>query len=96
MWPIILVSIPKPSTIASLYINGQEIFTARDSNESVIIEAFAMISDTMTIRIEKRDPTVDQTIGVNSNFATLPFEDVLPNNAIRGEGYTGIVYELRL
>ena len=90
------IHIPEPANVAALYINGQEIFTGRDSDESVLIEAFAVVSDTMTIRIEKRDPTVEQTIGVNSNFATLPFEDVLPNNAIRGEGYTGIVYELNL
>jgi hypothetical protein len=87
--------IPEPSNVAALYINGQEIFLDRDRDESMIIEAFAMLSDTMTIKIEKRNPTVSQTIGVNSNYATLPFNDVLPNHAIRGEGYTAITYELR-
>jgi hypothetical protein len=87
--------IPEPSNVAALYINGQEIFLDRDRDESMIIEAFAMLSDTMTIKIEKRNPTVSQTIGVNSNYATLPFNDVLPNHAIRGEGYTAIIYELR-
>lgn len=87
--------IPEPSNVTALYINGQEIFLDRDRDESMIIEAFAMLSDTMTIKIEKRNPTVSQTIGVNSNYATLPFNDVLPNHAIRGEGYTAIIYELR-
>jgi hypothetical protein len=87
--------IPEPSNVAALYINGQEIFLDRDRDESMIIEAFAMLSDTMTIKIEKRNPTVSQTIGVNSNYAILPFNDVLPNHAIRGEGYTAIIYELR-
>ena len=88
--------IPEPSNVAALYVNGQEIFSDRDRDESIIIEAFAMISDTVIIQIKKRDPTIGQTIGVNSNYATLPFDDVLPNHAIRGEGHTGIIYELRL
>ena len=88
--------IAQPANLKALYINGQEIFTDRELDESVTVEAFAMIADTMIIRIEKRDPEIDQVIGVNSNFAVLPMDDILPPNALRADAYTGIVYELRL
>lgn len=88
--------IRQPSNVKALYINGQEIFTDRDIDESVTVEAFAMIADTMTIRIEQRDPEIDQVISVNSIYAVLPMNDVLPPNALRANCYTEIVYELSL
>jgi len=88
--------ISEPSNVRALYINDQEVFTDRDLDESMIIEAFAMIAETMTIRILKRDPSKEQVIGVNSNFHTLPIEDKLPAEALRTDGYTGVVYEVRL
>ena len=88
--------IAQPANVKALYINGQEIFTDRELDESVTVEAFGMIADTMTIRIEKRNPDIDQVIGVNSNYAVLPMKDILPPNALRADAYTGIVYELML
>ena len=88
--------IAQPANVKALYINGQEIFTDREIDESVTVEAFAMIADTMTIRIEKRDPEIDQVIGVNSNYAALPMDDILPPNSLRADAFTGIVYEVKL
>ena len=84
------------SNVRALYMNNQEIFADRDTDQSIVIEAFGMITDTMTIRVVKKDPSLQQVIGVNSNFHTLPFEDKLPSNSLRTDGYTGIVYEVRL
>ena len=88
--------IAQPANVKALYINGEEVFTDRELDESVTVEAFAMIADTMTIRIVKRNPDIDQVIGVNSNYAVLPMKDILPHNALRADAYTGIVYELKL
>ena len=55
-----------------------------------------MIADTMTIRIAKLDPSIEQVIGINSNFFTLPFKDELPSNSLRTDGYTGILYEIKM
>ena len=88
--------ITEPSNVSALFINDQEIFSDRNIDDSILIEAFAMIADTMTIRIAKLDPSIEQVIGINSNFFTLPFKDELPSNSLRTDGYTGIVYELSL
>ena len=88
--------IAQPANVKALYINGEEVFTDRELDESVTVEAFGMIADTMTIRIEKRDSDIEQVIGVNSNYAVLPLKDILPPNALRSDAYTGIVYEVKL
>ena len=69
--------ITEPSNVSALFINDQEIFSDRNIDDSILIEAFAMIADTMTIRIAKLDPSIEQVIGINSNFFTLPFKDCL-------------------
>jgi len=88
--------IAKPSNVTALYINGKEIYSDRATDESMIVEAYAMIADTMTIRIEKRDPNNDQVISINSQYHKLPFIDKLPDNALRTDGYTGVTYEIRM
>ena len=85
-----------PSNIKSLYINDQEIFVDRDTDERMVIEAFAMRADTMTIRVVKKDNSKKQAIGINSNFHSLPVIDQLPANALRTDGYTGIVQEVEI
>jgi len=89
------LQIKSPSNVKSLYINKQEIFTDRSTDERMVIEAFAMIADTMTLRIVKKDDTKGQVIGISSNFHSLPVEDKLPSNALRTDGYTGIVQEIK-
>jgi len=88
--------IKSPSNVKSLYINEQEIFVNRDSDESMSIETFAMIADTMNIRIVKKDISKGQVIGINSNFMSLPVEDIVPENALRTDAYTGIVQEFEM
>jgi len=88
--------IKSPSNVKSLYINEQEIFVNRDSDESMSIETFAMIADTMNIRIVKKDISKGQIIGINSNFMSLPVEDIVPENALRTDAYTGIVQEFEM
>lgn len=88
--------IKSPSNIKSIYINEQEIFTNRDTDESMAIETFGMIADTMNIRIVKKDISKEQVIGVNSNFMSLPIKDNVPTNALRTDAYTGIVQEFEM
>ncbi len=85
-----------PSNVKSLYINDEEIFVDRETDRSITIEAFAMLADTLSLRIIKIDDAKKQTIGINSNFRSLPVEDKLPVNALRTDGYTGIVQEIEM
>jgi len=88
--------INSPSNLKSLYINEQMIFSNRVTDDDMVIEAFAMRTDTMTLRVERIDEDKMQVIGINSNFNTLPIIDELPTNALRGDAYTGIVQEIKM
>lgn len=88
--------IRNPANVQSLYINDQEVFVDRETDESITIEAFAMLADTMTLRIIKVDESKKQAIGINSNFHSLPIVDKLPANALRTDGYTAIVQEVEM
>ena len=90
------LQINAPSNISSLYINNQEIFADRETDERMVIEAFAMKADTMTIRVIRKDESKKQVIGINSNFHSLPVKDQLPKNALRTDGYTGIVQNVEI
>ena len=66
----------------------------RTSDGRMIVEAITMTADTIHIRIVKMDDAKPQTIGSNSNFRSMPLQDVLQDNALRIDGYSCIVQEV--
>ncbi len=85
-----------PNNVKALYLNDQELYTDRETDQSIIIEAFAMIADTLSLRIIKKDESIGQKIGINSNFLSMPGTDSLPDNSLRTDGYTCIVQEFEM
>lgn len=88
--------IEKPSNIKSLYLNGQEVFVDRETDARMTIESFGMNVDTMTLRIIRRNSSGKQAISIGSHFMSLPFEDRVPENALRSEAYTVIVQDVEM
>lgn len=86
----------QPTNVDALYINGQEVFSKRALDQSIVIDAYAMLADSMQITITKKDDMIPQKIKINSNFRSLPIKDQLPANALRVDGFTDIVQEISI
>lgn len=52
--------------------------------------------DTMIVKIIKENNELPLEVHVNSNVPTLPIPDVIPNNALRVDGFTDIVQKVIL
>lgn len=82
------------ANVGALYINEQEVYTERNSDQSITVDAYAMITDSLKIRIVKKDESIQQNIKINSNFRSLPIADDLPVNVLRVDGFTDIIQEI--
>lgn len=78
------------NNIASATIDNQEILTNGNSDKPLIIDLFGFTSNTLQLKVVKKDSTISQEIGIASRFESLPQESI-PAEARRVDGYTSIV-----
>jgi hypothetical protein len=90
------IYIDNVSNIKSLSINNQSAFESKDGDDKATIDVYGLTQDSLELKITKYDIYKDVDLDISSRFLGLPGKDILPDNAIRRDGYSSIVRSIKI
>jgi len=90
------IYIENVKNIKSLSINNQSAFVSKDGDVEATIDVYGLTQDSLEIKITKHNFSEEVGFDISSKFLGLPGKDIIPDNAIRQDGYSSIVRSIKI
>lgn len=90
------VYVEDTENIKSISINSQLAFEKGKEDKRLTIEVFGLTQDSLQIHVLKFDESKKVKVSISSRFLGLPIKDVLPDNAVRQDGYSSLVRSVEI
>jgi|GEM_PF-688268 len=90
------IYIENVENVKSFNVNDERAFVKGDSKGKLTMEIYGLTQDSLQLGLTKIDEGKEVELHISSRFLGLPVKDILPDNAVRQDGYIEIVRTVRI
>jgi len=84
------------NNIKQIYVNEEAAYKTHKGTGSLVIDLLGLTSDSLNIRLEKKDTSTQNEIIMSTRYKSFPIKDVLPEASKRQDGYSSIVQQIKI